>query len=1240
MDVDEILKLLAEKNIDIWVENDKLKYKAPAGIFSDEIKSIVQSKKKELIETLRMVVFNDKEWPLSLNQQSLWFVNYVHPDTSAYNVAVSFYIKSHISNDIIQKAFDGIVQKYSMLRNTFELKPGNIEPVQKINSLNSISVNILDTRAWTRDQLNNRIDQDYRIPFDLAKDPLIRLSVYRESENCCLLLFVLHHIVCDAFSLNLMLNDFFMFCNRFKTNLPVLESETIEKVQYKDFIIDQKHFLNDQKESESAINFWKAQLESPPVKLNLPYDKPYPDDIKYNGSSVEFILNGLAYNELRDFARKNKVKINSIMMSVFEITLLCLSGQNEFLYGLLSSGRINRKLTGIFGYLVNPLVKRVSFHDSYSFMDYLKKSNKKTLEIFNYQNVPFSYIVEKFSNKRDKYISPIFQVLYNYINYHSFEILNDLISPSFEEKTKKIGQLEMKAYPINQQEGQFELTLEIIESAEQLYCKLKYHTDLFENRTAEKIIKLYNVILNKITSDPGVNIQDLFEEHKWNSSLSIEVPSNGILLSSNFTIDNFTSYFNYWLEYLNLKSSIITAPYDQVFQMLLDSSSLLHQKTISCGIFFISLDKWGKNFSREFDKDYQSQIQELSGNFVSAIEKSQAIQPKNIFIVFTDYHPNVKKSKVIFDFYISVENKIINMLAPVAGVKTYASREIYDLYPVSNYYQDLTSEIANMPYTDDYSMALSTFAVRKMFITLLKPFKVIITDCDNTLWKGVSAEIGWQNLLISEQMIDYQRFLKAKKNEGMLLCIASKNSRDDVETVFTNHKDMILNKDDIVIWKVNWNSKAENIGEIASELNLGLDSFIFIDDNIVECEEVRSKCPGVLVLQFFENNVTNLIKHIWPLDNKNNNSEKNDRTGFYQSEVRRKQLLNTSYDFRQFLKDLNLSVNIKTLKNEDITRASELTYRVNQFNFSGKNLNNIELSEMLNSQKYILLSINAKDRFSDYGMVGFVVIRIGSEVTTLEHFYISCRALGKGIEYQIMAHIGKLLFEKSICLCEILYYPTSRNKPVELFLSKIFKTMPPLKKANFWTYKIDTQYLSYLIFNPEDEVDILSDKKNSKSAVSNTNYDMLIDIYQNLDTIEKIKSKIKQWHLSLNLKLEKSSHKNRIIEENETELQSQIKKLWIQILNHENFSINDNFFDIGGKSILIPSLILAFKQQLNLDLLMIDLFKYPTIKALSDYISNNNHEDQTPKLVQNINKTKIQSFKNKIKNARQREGME
>lgn len=292
--------------------------------------------------------------------------------------------------------------------------------------------------------------------------------------------------------------------------------------------------------------------------------------------------------------------------------------------------------------------------------------------------------------------------------------------------------------------------------------------------------------------------------------------------------------------------------------------------------------------------------------------------------------------------------------------------------------------------------------------------KVLILDCDNTLWNGIVGEDGFEGIDMSPNskkganFARIQYLIKGLKQRGVLLCLCSKNNFDDVQNIFQNHLDMMLSFDDFLIKKVNWISKTENIKAIASELNLGLDSFVFVDDSDFEVNLVKEQLPEVKVYQVPKK--LNLYPELFieilnDFYNPILTKEDFAKTESYLQEFKRNESKEAFSDQTEYLASLGLELEAKHNSFADIERISQMTQKTNQFNFTTKRYSVAEIEQFMNSNEYSVLSYSVKDKYGDYGITALVILRFADKNVEFDTFLMSCRIIGRDIEFAIIDNV-------------------------------------------------------------------------------------------------------------------------------------------------------------------------------------------------------------------------------------------
>lgn len=329
--------------------------------------------------------------------------------------------------------------------------------------------------------------------------------------------------------------------------------------------------------------------------------------------------------------------------------------------------------------------------------------------------------------------------------------------------------------------------------------------------------------------------------------------------------------------------------------------------------------------------------------------------------------------------------------------------------------------------------------VLKGFVGIRK--KCIVLDLDNTLWGGVIGEDGIDGISLSNikegsQYYLFQKQLKRLKELGVLLAICSKNNPDDAIEVMKKHPSMVLKEEDFVSMKINWKTKVENISELAQELNIGLDSILFLDDSKFERESVKNQLPEVIVPEFPEDTTklpnwfTNIQKEYFMFILVT--EEDTRKTEMYRSQMKREYLKKTTPKLDEYLKSLQMKQRIWFVTEKDIPRAAQLTQKTNQFNLTTRRYTEFDIRRMVESDDYIVLMSSMRDKFGDNGKIALMIIEKADKVK-IDTFLMSCRVMGRYIENQFVDYVENMLSEMGIEEIEAEYIPTKKSVPVKDF---------------------------------------------------------------------------------------------------------------------------------------------------------------------------------------------------------------
>lgn len=361
---------------------------------------------------------------------------------------------------------------------------------------------------------------------------------------------------------------------------------------------------------------------------------------------------------------------------------------------------------------------------------------------------------------------------------------------------------------------------------------------------------------------------------------------------------------------------------------------------------------------------------------------------------------------------------------------------------------------------------------RQLNAVALKRKKCLVLDLDNTLWGGILGEDGVEGVQLSGDYPGkayhlWQEGLKELKNQGVILCINSKNNVSDVETLWSRREDMVLKKDDFSAMRINWQDKATNLQELANELNIGLDAMVFVDDNPNERELIKQSLPMVStpdwVSQPYElpSLYQQLVQdyfHVYSVT-----AEDLKKTEQYKQNAQRAQAKASFADMDSYLQSLEMHLTIEKLTLVDgakIARAAQMTQKTNQFNLTTRRYMESDICDFIKHGQVWILSV--RDKFGDNGISGLMIVNNNDEVDTL---LMSCRVLGRGIETAFVKYVIAKLKSQGVRTLRSLYIPTEKNSQVKEFWTSLGFATIEQKEDESVSYSICVESADTIIKN-------------------------------------------------------------------------------------------------------------------------------------------------------------------------------
>lgn len=416
----------------------------------------------------------------------------------------------------------------------------------------------------------------------------------------------------------------------------------------------------------------------------------------------------------------------------------------------------------------------------------------------------------------------------------------------------------------------------------------------------------------------------------------------------------------------------------------------------------------------------------------------------------------------------------------VAAVKDNDAIYTYDFNGFVTQYGELNVFNYKQYFLGDFKISLDCipYLIRDLF-GFIKPIlglskKCIVLDLDNTLWGGIVGEDGFNGIKIGNDpsgkaFLELQKRLLALHKRGIILAINSKNNQEDAIEVLKNHPNMILKEEHFASVRINWEDKVENMKEIASELNIGLDSMVFFDDDPINREYVRSSLPQVLTVELSQDpsEYAQILISMNDFDVWKITTEDVSRGQMYMQDKQRKDLQKSVTNIEEFLKNLDIKLKIKKANNFTIPRISQLTLKTNQFNLTTKRYQEEDIKKLSN-ENYLIECVQVEDKFGDNGITGIFIVKKQQKEWFIDTFLLSCRIMGRGIEDGMLGHILKKAKNEGVDVVKGEFIATKKNAPAENFLLNYgFK-----KDGNYWIYNVKDNPIkipSHLNMSIEDD---------------------------------------------------------------------------------------------------------------------------------------------------------------------------
>jgi amino acid adenylation domain-containing protein len=536
----EILTQLRNLDVKLWLEGDRLHYRAPQGALTAGLRSAIAARKAEILAFLREIETTAVKpplvalprtgpLPLSYAQERLWFLDQWSPGGFAYNVPQAVRLAGGLDRTALARGLTEVVRRHETLRTAFPVADGG-RPIQVIGPPPAVVplplVDLAGLPADSREPAARAlVAAEAQRPFDLARGPLLAAFLLRLEGREHVLLLNLHHIVSDGWSTGVLIRELGALYQAFVAEQPSPLPEL--PLQYADFAQWQRRWLSGDTLAQH-LAYWRERLAGAPGLLELPADRPRPPVQSFRGASLFFTLETPLSETLRSLAQREGATLFMVLLAAFDVLLSRATGQEDLVLGTPIANRNQTEIEGLIGFFVNTLALRADLSGDPTFTGLMAQVRETTLGAYAHQDLPFEKLVEELKPERDPSYTPIFQTLF---------VLQNAPLPAIA-----LPGLCLAPLAFDGGTAKFDLTLGLMDGEPALTGWIEYNTDLFDPPTAGRLLAHWRNLLAELAASPERRLSELrvlptSERHQvlaeWNDTAVLETlgrPSLSVLL--------------------------------------------------------------------------------------------------------------------------------------------------------------------------------------------------------------------------------------------------------------------------------------------------------------------------------------------------------------------------------------------------------------------------------------------------------------------------------------------------------------------------------------------------------------------------------------------------------------------------------------------------------------------------------------------------------------------------------------
>jgi FkbH-like protein len=821
--------------------------------------------------------------------------------------------------------------------------------------------------------------------FDLETAPLWRFELLA-SPTGQVLVFGAHHGVSDAQSMLLVAGEIDAALSGSWPATPPSnrDIENLLRAQQVEPVAD---------DADRAA--WRGEFVGS-RRLDLELSGPRPTQRSYRAGTLAVPLPADLLGRAADRARRLEITPAAFFLGVLTILLSRRQERDRFVLAVPVDTRIHVDALDAVGYFGVPVPYPARIEDGDLVGDVLRRAGERLRHLLT-RGVGFSdtlaTLVAEGLHRED---APLVEVYFNFL--------------------RSAAALQ-RVTPVPAGVGYSDLDLMVTVMADLGQIVMTYNLDIIDGQACAELGAEFVELLAAVADDADLPVRTASAETApTNAQTTAQSTTPTVAFAATFALGKLPHLF----ASATGEASIVEAPYHHVLAALRDPSGVLSQPSTSVGLILLraaDLERFGPITDEdlaELGREYPAAVRALSERTRTPLVVG--------FVPSADADPR----------FARWEAQVGDELRELPGVAVVPASEWTRYHDVGTVFDAATESLAHLPFSTEYQAAIALTLTEIAHAALTPPPKVIVVDGDETLWSGVAAEVGPEHVDLGGPRARLARTLLGYRAAGVLLVLVSNNDDETVRAVL-DRPDSVLGAEHFSVLSTGWRPKAERIHDAARQLRLGLDSFVFLDDNPVEVAGVRAVLPEVLSVTCpAVDELESFLLRLWPVVPAAATAEDAQRAEFYAQE-RDRDDARARLDFADFLEQLRLDVEVAEVTDATAERAAQLLRRTNQFALRKVDDGAIDAWRRVGE----VWTVSARDRFGDYGRIGVLAVRVVGDTLEVLGWHLSCRALGRGVEERLLGWLADRATALGCSAVRLTAERTARNVPARRLIAAL-----------------------------------------------------------------------------------------------------------------------------------------------------------------------------------------------------------